>query len=340
MAESIFKTTFKNYIKAGFSHYYVRSEEMNLAVEELQDIVKEENFKPIVWSYAVAGPDEEEDSENKINSQDPMSPLSFDYGKDRAALILKNYQWFLWDNSKQGPNPDIVQYVIDRFELFRTKERRTLLIVVGRESKSSALPKDIDREFIEIGFDLPNDEEIATILDRIIDIAKVKKSDFKVKTETRQRLIEAARGMTRSEIENSLARSLVVKKELDPLLIVEQRAKFLEGIPGIKYIKYNETFNDLRGYDRLKGFVLKTIKSILAKGIILLGPPGTGKSHFGKALSGETGMPMFTIELAALQAGIVGETEENVRKLIQAICALAPCLIFIDEPKLVYVKSL
>jgi SpoVK/Ycf46/Vps4 family AAA+-type ATPase len=64
---------------------------------------------------------------------------------------------------------------------------------------------------------------------------------------------------------------------------------------------------------------------------MLLGVPGTGKSALAKALGNETGRPTLTLDVGSLMAGIVGETERNIRQALRIVDAMAPCILFLDE---------
>ena len=81
------------------------------------------------------------------------------------------------------------------------------------------------------------------------------------------------------------------------------------------------------GYENLKKFVRATAGHPKAKGIILLGPAGTGKSHFCKALAAEIGIPMVTIEMAEWFGSFVGETEGKVR--VHPLYPRYPCSILL-----------
>ena len=67
------------------------------------------------------------------------------------------------------------------------------------------------------------------------------------------------------------------------------------------------------------------------KGVLLLGVPGTGKSAFAKALGNETGRPTLSLDVGAMMGSLVGQTEQNVRRALKTIDAMAPCVCFVDE---------
>jgi SpoVK/Ycf46/Vps4 family AAA+-type ATPase len=68
-----------------------------------------------------------------------------------------------------------------------------------------------------------------------------------------------------------------------------------------------------------------------AKGVLLLGVPGSGKSAFAKALGRETGRPTLIADIGSLMGKYVGETEENTERFLQVIDAVAPCVLMFDE---------
>ncbi|HPD00151.1 MAG TPA: ATP-dependent zinc metalloprotease FtsH [Acetivibrio sp.] len=107
--------------------------------------------------------------------------------------------------------------------------------------------------------------------------------------------------------------------------------------------KKKVTFNDVAGADEekeeLKEIVefLKHSKKFLElgaripKGVLLVGPPGTGKTLLAKAVSGEAGVPFFSISGSDFVEMFVGVGASRVRDLFDQAKKNAPCIIFIDE---------
>ncbi|GAA0181559.1 ATP-dependent zinc metalloprotease FtsH [Clostridium sediminicola] len=107
--------------------------------------------------------------------------------------------------------------------------------------------------------------------------------------------------------------------------------------------KQNVTFDDVAGADEEKAELeeivdfLKQPKKYLEmgaripKGVLLVGPPGTGKTLLAKAVSGEAGVPFFSISGSDFVEMFVGVGASRVRDLFEQAKKNSPCIIFIDE---------
>lgn len=68
------------------------------------------------------------------------------------------------------------------------------------------------------------------------------------------------------------------------------------------------------------------------RGILISGPPGTGKTQLGMAICGENlDMPFYKLNGPEIVSGLSGQSEEKIRNIFQAVRESAPAIIFIDE---------
>ncbi len=103
------------------------------------------------------------------------------------------------------------------------------------------------------------------------------------------------------------------------------------------------TFADVAGADEEKeelGEIVEFLKqprrfielgARIPKGILLVGPPGTGKTYLARAVAGEAGVPFFTISGSDFVEMFVGVGASRVRDLFEQAKKSSPCIIFIDE---------
>ncbi|HEY5560570.1 MAG TPA: ATP-dependent zinc metalloprotease FtsH [Clostridiaceae bacterium] len=107
--------------------------------------------------------------------------------------------------------------------------------------------------------------------------------------------------------------------------------------------KKKVTFEDVAGADEEKAELAEIVDFLkqpkkymemgarIPKGVLLIGPPGTGKTLLARAISGEAGVPFFSISGSDFVEMFVGVGASRVRDLFEQAKKNAPCIIFIDE---------
>jgi AAA+ superfamily predicted ATPase len=67
------------------------------------------------------------------------------------------------------------------------------------------------------------------------------------------------------------------------------------------------------------------------KGMVLVGPPGTGKSLVAKAIAGELGVPLVRMDFGRVFSSYIGSSEQRIRTALRMVEAMSPCVLFCDE---------
>jgi cell division protease FtsH len=103
------------------------------------------------------------------------------------------------------------------------------------------------------------------------------------------------------------------------------------------------TFDDVAGADESKEELKEVVEFLrepekfislgarIPKGVLLVGPPGTGKTLLAKAVSGEAGVPFFSISGSEFVEMFVGVGASRVRDLFEQAKRHSPCIVFVDE---------
>lgn len=115
---------------------------------------------------------------------------------------------------------------------------------------------------------------------------------------------------------------------------------------GLKLITPNKdsvNFNDVAGVDEAKQELEEVVDFLkdpqkfqklggkIPKGVLLVGPPGTGKTMLAKAVAGESGVPFFSISGSQFVEMFVGVGASRVRDMFEQARKNSPCVVFIDE---------
>jgi AAA+ superfamily predicted ATPase len=129
----------------------------------------------------------------------------------------------------------------------------------------------------------------------------------------------------------------VLKKEF----IIERKNELIKKEYGdvIEIFDTNVNFSDFAGQEHLKKYHKEVIvspmttrdTSIVPKGLLYTGPPGTGKTYFAKCLSGEAGINFVELKMSKILDKWVGESEKKFDKALTCIKSIAPVGVFIDE---------
>lgn len=200
------------------------------------------------------------------------------------------------------------------------------------------LPAELEKYITVLQIPLPKRNELGEVLDIV-----AKQSKVELKTNLRNRLIDAALGMT--SMEADLAYCLAsVKDGFDdksPFTVSSEKEQIIRKSGILDYFPKNESLKDVGGMENLKEWLKKRqlaydkeardwgVKE--PKGLLLLGVPGCGKSLIAKSIASSWNMPLLRLDVGKVFQGIVGSSEDNIRKAIATAEAVAPCVLWIDE---------
>ncbi|ADG66927.1 AAA ATPase central domain protein [Planctopirus limnophila DSM 3776] len=322
------------HIQAAFSGLWIQSPETDEVERQLRALAQEHHWQLAAWDLSQGFLSLSESAEGLSAGpaapdriSDPLSALQHFLERPTTAdftaelLVLPNFHRFL-------QNPEIIQQLIRGLRL--GKQLRKFLVILAPVVQ---LPPELQRQFVVLEFPLPQADELGEIARELVADAP----SLIPTGPTWQQLLDAAAGLTRSEAENAFSLSLVRHGTFQPDVIWELKSQTLRQQSLLRLHRGRESFAALGGLQALKQFCRQALRPqsgtqrVTARGILLLSPPGCGKSAFCRALGQETGRPVLTLDLGAVLGGIVGETERNIRQALQVVDAMAPCVLFVDE---------
>ena len=217
--------------------------------------------------------------------------------------------------------------------------RKTLIVC----SPVLKLPPELEKDITVVDYPLPSYDELGALLDLIVEKMKRNEADVDVSlsAELREQVIRAAQGMTIAEAENVFARSLVEKRRFDVNVILSEKEQIVRKSGLLEYYPATDRFDQVGGLkslkrwlaDRTDGFTARAREFGLPepRGILLLGVQGCGKSLSCKAVASLWNLPLLRLDVGKIFSGIVGSSEQNVRRAIQVAESVAPVVLWMDE---------
>jgi SpoVK/Ycf46/Vps4 family AAA+-type ATPase len=315
-----------NHIRAGYPGLYIVSPEEQRVQAETHQVAKELNYSLHFWSVVDGLVDSKNGQTRQAN--DPLEALlAIQDLKEKTIILLRDFHLFLAD-----PNPILIRQFKD--VLLRAKTQNKTLIILGCRL---CLPPELEREITVIEFALPGKQQLGLVLDGIIESAQLKT----IEGEQRDKILDAASGLTTIEAENAFALSVVESKAVDPAIVAREKASVVKKNSILEIIETKESLESIGGLDVLKEWLLKRRHAFsqraidyglpTPKGLLIIGIPGTGKSLTAKATAKVFGVPLLKLDAGRIFAGLVGQSESNLRAVIQTAEAIAPCCLWIDE---------
>lgn len=303
-----------NYVRAAFSGIYIQSQEPQEAIAEITQLCREQSWKCLTWDVL--------NGVNGAAAGDPLAAVrTISQLEGPALLILRGFHKYL-------TGPEVIAALEQ--ELLLAKTRQCSLVIVA---PSVQLPPELERLFVIVEHELPSRETLCAIATQVGHQA----GEFP-EGAARETILDASSGMTRYEAEGAYSLSIIEHGRIEPQTLWNLKAQALSKQGFLSLHRGGETFEELGGLTALKAFCKRSLLRSSrenamqrAKGVLLLGVPGVGKSAFAKALGAETGRPTLVLDIGALLGSLVGQTEQNIRQALRLVDAMAPCILFVDE---------
>lgn len=329
MASSTADTELEMLIRAKYPIIYIVSWEEGRVEAALRRIAQDRGKKILFWTITQGMVQNANHRDNA--TRDPMNALDFVMdSRDQALFVLKDFHAFIGDVT-------ITRRLRDLFVSLKMTYK-TLIIL----APLLKLPSELEKEITVVDYGMPDRDDLDVLLEGIIQKAKenpnlnVALSDLE-----RDQILKAAQGLTVNEAENVFAKSLVEKHQFDVDVILSEKEQIIRKSGILEYYPFSEKISDVGGLDNLKDWMEKRTVSFTEKarefglpeprGVLLLGVQGCGKSLSAKAIGSLWRLPLLRLDVGRIFAGIVGSSEENMRKAIRVAESVAPAILWLDE---------
>ena len=199
--------------------------------------------------------------------------------------------------------------------------------------------EELDDLISIINLPLPDLGELTTLIKKI---AVNTASDLR--EQDLNELAIASSGLSETKLKQVTAKALTQRGKIskdDIKGILEEKKQVIARSEILEFIESNSNQTDIGGLKVLKVWLKQRYSAFskeardyglpVPKGVLLVGPQGTGKSLTAKSISKSWSMPLLRLDVGRLFSSLVGSSEARTRETILRAEAMSPCILWIDE---------
>lgn len=325
-------------IRARYSILYIHTAEEERAIEVFEQIGKSLNKRIITWTV----------TNGLVLDGKELDPKSTDFrtALSMAEELAKVPTLFLWCDLHpfiaSSSSPAYIRAFREFAQSIKTGFPSNCIVI----APTLEIPIELQKEITIVDLPLPDLDEVKQIIVQFTNQYKGREGILIDQSPpVIEALARAAVGLTQSEIENCLAKSLVKNRGIsdeDVSSMLDEKKQIIRKSGILEYVSTEDLrLEQIGGLDNLKRWLMKRKASYSLearefgiswpKGVLLVGVPGCGKSLCAKSVAAAWQMPLLRLDLGRVFAGIVGSSEANMRSALAMCEAVAPSIVWIDE---------
>ncbi|MBS2030844.1 MAG: AAA family ATPase [Deltaproteobacteria bacterium] len=268
------------------------------------------------------------------NSEDPLVALAaVEKLGEPSLVVLKDLHPFLTE-------PKLVRALRELGQSLQKTYTTCILL-----SPTLTLPTELEKEVTVLDVPLPTFRDLASLLREIVGVLrKNKTAEVELRKDQAEQLVKAALGLTLHEAENAFAKAVANDQRLDAQdiqLVLEEKRQVIRKSGLLEYYPVDDTLSGVGGLDNLKNWLSQRTSAFTEaarqfglpepKGLLLLGVQGCGKSLTAKAIASQWSLPLLRLDMGRIFSGLIGSSEENLRRAIRVAESAAPAVLWVDE---------
>jgi hypothetical protein len=250
-----------------------------------------------------------------------------------ALVVFKDFHPYLED-------PGVVRALRELAHFLKSTFTTVVLL-----SPTLTIPTSLEKEVSVLDVPLPGYPELMQLLKGIVALVrKSNKVSIELTREHADQLIKAALGLTLSEAENAFAKAIAFDGRLSPddiKRIQDEKRQVIRKSGLLEYYPPEESLGNVGGLKNLKAWLDQRTASFgerarqfglpEPRGLLLLGVQGCGKSLTAKAVAAHWNLPLLRLDMGRIFSGLIGSSEENLRRAIRVAESVAPVVLWVDE---------
>ncbi len=322
-------------VRARYPLLYLVSWEEQRLDAILAELAKSHGKELLTWSVtqglrrveSARGPGQE-------GPKDPVEALqAVEKLAEPSLVVFKDFHPYLSD-------PAVVRSLRELARALKSTYTTAILL-----SPTLSIPPELEKEISVLDVPLPTARELLDLLREIVTVVrKGNRAQVHLTREEAEQIVKAAQGLTLSEAENAFAKAIAADGKLDKddiALVLDEKRQVIRKSGLLEYHPTDEKLGNVGGLESLKGWLLRRTSAFgeaarrfglpEPKGLLLLGVQGCGKSLTAKAIASTWKLPLLRLDMGRIFSGLVGSSEENLRRAIRVAESVAPAVLWVDE---------
>jgi len=263
-------------------------------------------------------------------TNNPLGVLNWLKGQspDLATILLvKDFHKFYDDPSVSRTLKELSSHL---------KETSNSIIISSHLYPSS---EELDDLMTIVTLPLPDQNELKNLIKKIAI-----KTDSNLDEQELNDLAIASSGLSEIKVKQVTAKALTQRGKIsknDIADILEEKKQVIARSEILEFFESKSSQDDIGGLKILKMWLKQRLRAFskeardyglpIPKGVLLVGPQGTGKSLTAKSISKSWSMPLLRLDVGRLFSSLVGSSEARTRETITRAEAMSPCILWIDE---------
>ena len=257
-----------------------------------------------------------------------------DYARNRIILI-RNARHVLEGEVNRENLAQLQRTILHLHEYLRPGE--TALVYCDEQR---FIPAELASLVYFVELKPPSRDDLYELVDMFVT-----ERSLELENDTRSKLASMCVGMSKDSFKQMLTRAALKDDFAANIISTAQKAKkqIVEKSGLLEYISVDTTEEEVGGLEHLKWWLEQKQRAFEepeeakkanvkpAKGILLAGIPGCGKSLSAKAVANKYKLPLLKFDLGSLMGKYVGQSEEQLRRALKIAGDASPCVLWVDE---------
>lgn len=355
--EDLFIAEFKKASDAAIPIFLIRTREMERCRNTLHQIAIQTEAAFRVWAcnkgmlyFPAVRPDDA--NRGAVDFSRPVSTDATMIDISKALMAVANCEeqnafFCFYHPHSHFEKPLIHQHLMDVQVKGRERTIRLLMIV----PETVKIPPEIEDYVHVMDFRPPSHAELLVAYSDLINTLgdNVKPTFTQDQVDA---IVQNGVGMTHLEFETAISMGLVELEggrgddderatPEDYIAVILRHKTEVIKKTDLMELMPPEDMNNVGGFDLLKQWLALRSKAYaedarqygikVPRGMLCVGPPGSGKSLLAKSVSGEFNVPLVKFDIGKVFGKFVGESEGRMRSAIKIIESMAPCVLLVDE---------